>query len=206
MTPEAREDKIAQAALIVAKAAADRKFAAFDEANPGLRAFLEGAAEWSDFAGSLLSQLMRTRRLSPRQIAAATGMMQKCAARAEPAATVDLSQIKGMFDKAVESGLKAPTYRAHGLVISRAGDRSRNPGALYVKADGRYLGKVVSGAYHGDASAAEALKTIAADPQGEAVRYGRETGVCACCGRTLTAPESVARGIGPVCANLWFGA
>ena len=35
----------------------------------------------------------------------------------------------------------------------------------------------------------------------DAARFGLLTGVCACCGRTLTDPESIARGIGPVCAR-----
>lgn len=34
----------------------------------------------------------------------------------------------------------------------------------------------------------------------QAAAYGRETGVCACCGRTLTHPDSVSRGVGPICA------
>lgn len=35
--------------------------------------------------------------------------------------------------------------------------------------------------------------------QEQAAAYGRETGICACCGRELTLPESVARGVGPIC-------
>lgn len=33
----------------------------------------------------------------------------------------------------------------------------------------------------------------------QAAEYGRRTGQCAICGRTLTNADSVARGIGPVC-------
>ena len=43
------------------------------------------------------------------------------------------------------------------------------------------------------------LESIAADPQGAAILYGRELGVCGICGRTLTDEESRAYGIGPVC-------
>jgi hypothetical protein len=42
------------------------------------------------------------------------------------------------------------------------------------------------------------LATIAADDEALA-RYGRETGTCGVCHRTLTDPESVALGIGPIC-------
>lgn len=31
--------------------------------------------------------------------------------------------------------------------------------------------------------------------------FGLDTGVCMCCGATLTDPESIARGIGPVCGG-----
>lgn len=34
-----------------------------------------------------------------------------------------------------------------------------------------------------------------------AERFGKHFGVCMCCGRTLTNPESIARGIGPVCQS-----
>ena len=44
-----------------------------------------------------------------------------------------------------------------------------------------------------------ALTTIASDPKTAAMRYGQELGVCGVCGRTLTDPESIAKGIGPVC-------
>ena len=42
------------------------------------------------------------------------------------------------------------------------------------------------------------VATLTADDDALA-RYGRETGTCGVCGRTLTAPESVALGIGPIC-------
>ena len=34
----------------------------------------------------------------------------------------------------------------------------------------------------------------------QAMEYGKVTGRCAICGRTLTVAESIERGIGPVCA------
>lgn len=38
----------------------------------------------------------------------------------------------------------------------------------------------------------------------QAKAYGVRTGVCGCCGRELTNPESIDRGIGPVCASKHF--
>jgi hypothetical protein len=36
-----------------------------------------------------------------------------------------------------------------------------------------------------------------------AVRYGRQTGRCSCCGRELTNKASIDAGIGPICASKW---
>lgn len=45
------------------------------------------------------------------------------------------------------------------------------------------------------------LTTIEADPAKAITDHGKVTGVCGCCGRTLTDPASVEAGIGPVCAK-----
>ncbi len=48
---------------------------------------------------------------------------------------------------------------------------------------------------------AESLARIEANPLEEAIRIGKATGRCCVCGIKLTNPESVERGIGPVCAE-----
>ena len=53
--------------------------------------------------------------------------------------------------------------------------------------------------YRGDHD--EAMRLIVADPLAAAKRYGHALGVCAVCGRALTDPDSIAAGIGPVCAK-----
>jgi len=59
------------------------------------------------------------------------------------------------------------------------------------QAPGRsYSGKIVA-----------ELRTIAADPKAAAIAYGKLTGTCSICGRALENEESVARGIGPICAD-----
>lgn len=45
------------------------------------------------------------------------------------------------------------------------------------------------------------LVEIGKDPRAASIRYGHEIGACGVCGRTLTNPESIAAGIGPVCAG-----
>lgn len=48
---------------------------------------------------------------------------------------------------------------------------------------------------------AKILTAIAADVKVAAIRYGKALGKCSQCGRTLTNPESIALGIGPVCLS-----
>lgn len=58
-------------------------------------------------------------------------------------------------------------------------------------------------AYRGDIE--DALRAIAADPKAALEAYGKLVGRCGVCSRKLEDEESVARGIGPVCAaNLGF--
>lgn len=45
------------------------------------------------------------------------------------------------------------------------------------------------------------MKLISEDPQGASKAYGVQLGACGVCGRTLTHPDSIAAGIGPVCAS-----
>jgi uncharacterized protein DUF6011 len=47
----------------------------------------------------------------------------------------------------------------------------------------------------------ENLRKIANDPLAAAQLYGRLIGECGICGRTLTDPDSIALGIGPICAE-----
>lgn len=69
-------------------------------------------------------------------------------------------------------------------------------GAVYGRS--AMMGKVApGGTYVGKAM--DAVAAIAADPREAAAAYGKLTGTCGSCGRPLEDPDSVARGIGPVC-------
>lgn len=77
--------------------------------------------------------------------------------------------------------------------------RSRTSGFNYaqrleMKNDGSYKFEYEAGA----------IKFITAEHRltlAEAQEYGIRTGICCVCGRLLTNPESIALGIGPVCAG-----
>lgn len=182
--------------------------------NKELHDFL-AAATWSEFAQSLAGSIDRYGSLTEKQQAAAERMMattienkKKRDAEKADAPVVDLTGIRMAFEVA-GGALKKPTYRAEGLKITMAPASGRNPGALYVaRIDGDdYQGKIIDTKFHGVRSASDdtldALLRISRDPKEAAIKFGRVTGTCCCCGRELTNAESIKAGIGPICAGRW---
>lgn len=188
----------------------------FSEENPGFVAILVEVSAWNSFASSLKAQYDAKGALSEAQVNAVLNIKakadatkaRKAAEKAELSATVDLSSIHAMFDRAKESGLKKPMYRAEGMVLSLAKAGSVNAGSIYVKRkDGTYLGKVTGNefkpSWEAKAEDKGTLAKIAANPSQVARDYGKRVGECSCCGRELTDPNSIAAGIGPICATGW---
>ncbi len=169
---------------------------------------------WNDFAVSLVNQFNSKGRLSPNQWAAAERMISKMAANkvARDAKSIDVNvgKIKELL---VHAKVKRPVFRAEGLKFSLAptalknGQPAANAGAVYVKAGDDYQGKIADGKFRAGRDCLDdtpqAVVRAAQDPRGVAVQYGRDTGICACCGRTLTDPVSIEMGIGPICAEKW---
>jgi hypothetical protein len=166
---------------------------------------------------SLSQALAQYGHLTENQMAAARKCMAKDAefevkrkaereARAVNAPAVSVESIETALRTATGNGLKNPKLRLAGFVFSLAKASSQNAGAIYVRAaGGEYLGKVMGGKFFAvrecGAEREAQIVDVASQPADAAVAYGRTTGSCACCGRELTDPESVERGIGPVCAT-----
>lgn len=146
------------------------------------------------------NQTMACLRLIAKRDAARQASLQ----RVQEAQQVDTTKVEQAFASASQT-LRSPKLRLAGLTISRAKPESKNPGALYVKADGEYAGKIMGGkliCVRETTPETEArIVAVLNDPQGAAIAYGRMTGQCSCCGRPLSNKESVDRGIGPVCAE-----
>ena len=137
---------------------------------------------------------------------------EKQAENAAKSGTVGVEAIDALFATATANGLKKPIFRTERLTIKRAPAGGRNAGALYVTdrdLGGEYVGKIVNGKFEARREAKpdtlKLLCEIAGDPMEAAVRYGRSTGTCCICARELTDADSVAAGIGPICANKFFG-
>jgi hypothetical protein len=188
-------------------ASADSNWAAFAESNADLAQWIDSNPGF-EFAGAMREAVRNYATLTERQEIAIRKCMAReieraeaTAARIESAPVVSVLAIESAFAKAEG---KAVALRVAGFKITRAKAGSTNEGALYVKAGAAYMGKFKEGRFFRSRECTDAdekaILAIAADPKGAAIAYGRETGTCSVCGRTLTDANSIAAGIGPICA------
>lgn len=222
-SPETRAKNRAKYAANKAKAAQEiaDAFAAFEDEHPRIAAWW--AATDFEFAISLREGCRKFGSLTEKQLAAAYNCVNKLAAAKAAAAErkaaaianapkVSVEPLVAALNKAKASGLKRPKFLvmggADGLEFSLAPDYGRNAGAVYVKDGDTYLGKIVTGAFHASRDCSEAAKgdvlKACINPLEAAILYGKQTGVCSCCGRELTNPESIELGIGPICRAKYF--
>lgn len=210
--------------------AADRKvdraaqaLADFAAQHPAAWAWIEGSRATFAFAQSMYDSIQGYGSLTEKQLAACERAAEKFAAakaaRQEQrtqalaaAPVIDMAKIEAAFASAIGSGLKSPKLRIGQLVISPAKATSANAGALYVKSRGNfdsavYFGKIFQGKFiksgNCDAATEALIVETAKDPLAAAVAYGKQTGICSCCGAELTNKLSIELGIGPICRSKW---
>jgi hypothetical protein len=204
-------------AVVVAQAKATTA-QEWKDANPAEAAWMESSAPRFEFAKSMLDALNKYGHLTERQMETVQRLTvqdaerqaaraTEQATRAEKAPVVSVEAIEVAFNTAKQAGVKRPKLRLDTFVFSPAGENSNNAGAIYIKnkEDGLYLGKVMGGRLFTSrdctTEAAERIVAVSSDPKQAAVAYGMKFGACSVCGRTLTDSDSVARGIGPICAE-----
>lgn len=163
------------------------------------------------FARSLWNQ-SHNRQLSAAQMAwahkLACDLLQQESQQEANSGEAEFAKLFEVFKAAKSRGLKRLTLRLSGVNVKP----NRDLTMLWVtsqteKEEGnyglqpKYLGKVTPNCL--DSRLADDVKAVlfeaAADPLTAAIRYGRETGSCSCCGRDLTNAESIRLGIGPIC-------
>jgi len=226
--PEARAKARAGAQDRKAKAAAEltAAAAAYTEAHADAVCWCIQAAKRNadrggtfDFPQKMIDVLAKFGSWTEGQLAAVEKLQardaERTAARAEAAPVVaseGIDRLKAAFDAAIARTaakgqgltLRSPKITIGGITISPAKATSQNPGALYVKAAGEYLGKIAGGKFMAvpactPEQSAKVLAFVNA-PEQAAKAYGQETGVCCVCNAALTS-EWRLRGIGPVCAE-----
>lgn len=186
----------------------------FKAANPDVWAWIQANPNF-EFARSLGESVRRFGSLTEKQLAAANRCVQKVLERSEKAQervnaapAVEVAKIEEAFQKASNAGLRRLKLRLDTFEFTPASASGKNPGAIYVKEQGEYLGKVAGGKFLcvrtcGD-ERRDRVVAAAADPEAAAIAYGKRFGQCSCCGRALSDPESVSLGIGPVCRERFF--
>ncbi len=128
-------------------------------------------------------------------------------ATTQPAARGQVSAplLMQAFDNARSNGAKRMQMRFEKFTASLAPSNGVNAGAVYIKdAAGTYCGKIRNGTFmptNECTLSVEEINAVLVDPVQAAIQYGKKTGNCSICGRELTLPESIARGIGPDCAT-----
>jgi len=114
------------------------------------------------------------------------------------------------FERAKSKGAKRLSLRIQGIIIKPNRDNT----CLWVTSQTetemgnygmkpKYLGKVTPAGCDSRLSdtVKETIMAAANDPLTAAIRYGKVSGRCSCCGVLLDNPKSIERGIGPICAT-----
>jgi hypothetical protein len=176
-----------------------------------------------DFAAAMLISLTQYGSLTDGQMAAVRKCMargqerkQAAVAREASAPTIDITKIEAAFAKAKASKLQYPKLLLDTFKFQPAGPSSKWAGSIYVTdakemhINGKplYLGRITDGKLVvtrecGEERQARILEA-AASPAEAAIKYGHMSGSCSCCGRRLDNPDSVSRGIGPICYAKYF--
>lgn len=156
--------------------------------------------------GSLFdSSIEAARRMIAKRDAAMAAAKTDRTERENAAQTVNVDALTEAFAKAAQSNKRVDLWIGT-VKIYPANPGSKWEGSLYVrdKAADKYLGRVTAGRFvpsrDGQPREAELLE-IMQDPKAAAIKHGRLTGACSVCGRTLTDADSIAAGIGPICAT-----
>jgi len=200
------------------------RWVAYKEVQPARAAWIEAKAPTFEFAGAMYNAVLRFGDLTENQGLAVDKCIARDAERAisAPQAASIVLQVQNIRDALTARG-KAKIMLV-GFQFSLAPESGQNPGALYVKHNGTYIGKIARGSdvfqpgRDFDRETLPALQDACRDPAGAVRAHAEETArrlaaaqaaglplslPCGCCGLTLTDPVSVTRGIGPICAGRW---
>jgi len=167
------------------------------------------------------TRLLAGHELSDNQMAVIVKGMARSAQWAAERLQKQVEQAVALDVTAIRAALQTRKKITIALfTFSLAPSHGNNPGAIYVKDNGAYVGKIARDAStfapgrDFDPSRLPALVEAMADPakavKADAARRAKMlledptmSIPCGCCGLTLTNPESIARGIGPICAGKW---
>jgi len=163
-----------------------------------------------DFARNCLERLANKGSMSEGQLNAAYNAMESDAARAK-ARAVEAAKAEPEGSGLDLSALPAGRYAVPDgdtrlkLLVKKPEAPGKWAGWVFVSDAAEYgqqqkYGRQAPGkTYSG--KCVDQLRAILADPKAAVIAYGKLTGTCGVCGRKLENAESVAAGIGPICAD-----
>jgi hypothetical protein len=166
----------------------------------------------------ILSDFARYGALTVQQIATLSERSLQPVAPVQQSLPINpsISRLSAAIDHARAKGVPQPIIRVAGFCFMPADParaRPENHGAIFVttaERNGSYLGKVIRSTFlaapacRGTQVERDVVKAME-DPYGAAVQYGRLTGRCSICDRTLSNAKSIELGIGPVCKAKFGG-
>lgn len=173
------------------------------------------------FATSLINQFSRKGTLSPNQTPYVTSLLALAKGENPPPRHADVGDFTGVIAlfKTASANLKYPKIRlqvdGQAIVLSVAGERSKAPGSVNVAGEGAWgdrpwYGRVSpEGKFDRSRSLTPdfaallipVLQELSSNPVAAVQRYGKLTGSCMFCGKTLSDDRSKAAGFGETCAK-----
>jgi len=173
---------------------------AWCENHEGVREWLEAeTSAGNEFAGSLLSKGKRYGSLSDGQLACVESSLAEQSTTTLAGSGLDLGALRKGYYAVPDGDTRLK------LCVRRPGKNSRWLGWTFVDDGGQYGRRKTYGKQAPDAlykgAVQEQLAAILKDPNEAMVAYGKLTGTCGMCGRVLEDEDSVAAGIGPICAG-----
>lgn len=167
-------------------------------------AWIVRSAPTFGFAASMLNAVRQFGGLTTGQMLAVQKCMQPRERPAQPAApSIMLPNIVSTFAAAK---LAKPSLVFGDITLRRAYAGGVNAGGVDVRYKGEYLTTIKADGMIKRPVSEEFLAMLVkidADPSAAARDYGIKTGICCCCNATLTNPESIKLGIGPICRGKW---
>ena len=173
-----------------------------------------------NFVTSMMSQFETKGRLSPKQITWAIKLSTEAAAKESDPMSFETEDedeafvgIANSFKVIASPKLIFSLGNTTSVRLTASPKHGKNPDHIYVKLNGDYAGKITPAGKFQNVRTLnwQALKTLV-NMLGDIediglsayiTHYGKDSGICCCCGRELTDPQSVSAGIGPVCAQRW---
>jgi hypothetical protein len=180
--------------------------------HPAVLAWIKAAAgRGNEFGSSLLSSLRGYGSLTERQVAAIERIVSQEAERAAQGQAYDAAGARPaplVMPRTLDVVAKFArvTVGEIGIVKKNAEDlwwiKSGDTLVGRLDAQGAALfGRRIREAGLETTAIRAALEALEADPLAAIKAHGLATGTCGCCGRELTDPVSIERGIGPICAD-----